>query len=282
MNVEDRREYINQQITLWVGNLRLDAALAAEELGQYSGMQKALLLRNGLLVGAVRHCRLNPRADTRMSILTLITFLADNNDGICRLSVTRMCEIFTRSRESIVTSIASLEEDGQIGVNRSGGMPSCYWPLIPAALAELSANPVWFVDALSTKPKFRSFGTPEEAIAAATQDRSTPLDQSTPPDQYQSGDLTATGQLQSTNRSTLVDALVRNSRAVSLFLTQLLTQGERPARCNRAQRSAKMNTALGGEAAYAESNIFISPSGKLTIGEEFRAELREAFTDSQI
>jgi hypothetical protein len=44
-SIEERREYINQQITLWVGNLRLDAALSAEELGQYSGMQKALLLR---------------------------------------------------------------------------------------------------------------------------------------------------------------------------------------------------------------------------------------------
>src|SRR3954447_11034267 len=97
MSVEERRQHIDQQILLWVGNQRLDAALAAEELGQYSGMQKALLLRNGLLVGAVRHCRLNPRADTRMSILTLITFLADNNDGICRLSVTRMCKIFARS-----------------------------------------------------------------------------------------------------------------------------------------------------------------------------------------
>ena len=123
LSSDQRKLFVREQITLWVGNQRLDAALAAEELGQYSGMQKALLLRNGVLVGAVRHCRLNPRADTRMSILTLITFLADNNDGICRLSITRMCEIFARSRESIVTSIASLEKDGQIGVNRSGGMP---------------------------------------------------------------------------------------------------------------------------------------------------------------
>ena len=107
-SVDERRAEINAAITLWVGNQRLDQALAAEELGRYSGMQKALLLRNGLLVGAIRHCRRNPRADTRMSVLAMITFLADNNDGICRLSVTRMCEIFARSRESIVTSIASL------------------------------------------------------------------------------------------------------------------------------------------------------------------------------
>jgi hypothetical protein len=211
MPVEERKEYINQQITLWVGNLRLDAALTAEELGQYSGMQKALLLRNGLLVGAVRHCRLNPLADTRMSILALITFLADNNEGICYLSVSRMCEIFARSREAITKAIAALEKDGQIGINRKDGMPSCYWPLLPAALAELSANPVWFVDALSTKPKYRLFGSPEEAIEAATADRSSLPDQSRSPDQSRIPD-----QYRSTildhHRSRIVDELVKDRR----------------------------------------------------------------------
>jgi hypothetical protein len=191
LSVEERKEHLKQQITLWVGSLRLDAALSAEELGKYSGMQKALLLRNGLLVGAIRHCRLNPLADTRIPILALITFLADNNDGICSLTITRMCQIFGRSRETIVRSIASLEEDGQIGVNRKGGMPSSYWPLIPAALAELSANPVWFVDALSEKPKpkFRVFGSPQEAIASATEQQSALPDQSGSLDRQQSGRL---------------------------------------------------------------------------------------------
>jgi hypothetical protein len=76
-------------------------------------------------------------------------------------------------------------------------MVNSYWPLIPAALAELSANPVWFVEALSTKPKFRAFGSPEEAIAVATQDRPTRPDQSGRPDHH---------------RSTLVDEPVNPSR----------------------------------------------------------------------
>jgi hypothetical protein len=182
LGTEERRKLIADEITAWVGNLRLDAALSAKELGQYSGMHKALLLRNGLLVGAIRHCRLNPLADTRLSVLTIITFLADNNYGICRLSVTRMCEMFARSREAIVNSITSLEADGQIGVNRKQGMPNCYWPLIPSALAELSANPIWFVDALSHRPKARVFRSVEEAIASAAHDQSSPLDQSSNPD----------------------------------------------------------------------------------------------------
>ena len=45
---------------------------------------------------------------------------------------------------------------------------------------------------------------------------------------------------------------------------------------------AAMMAALGGEVAYAERNITITASGKLTIGEDFRAELRSTFTDEQI
>jgi hypothetical protein len=43
-----------------------------------------------------------------------------------------------------------------------------------------------------------------------------------------------------------------------------------------------MMAVLGGEAAYAERNITVLPSGKLVIGDDFRAELRQAFTDEQI
>jgi hypothetical protein len=44
----------------------------------------------------------------------------------------------------------------------------------------------------------------------------------------------------------------------------------------------EMNLALGGEAAYAELNITVSPSGKLSIGPDYRADLQQAFTDEQI
>ena len=71
-------------------------------------------------------------------------------------------------------------------MSRKDGLLNCYWPLISAALAEMSANPIWFVDALSTKPKSRIFKTPDEAIAVATEDgnlstltdRSTAIDRS--------------------------------------------------------------------------------------------------------
>ena len=203
MTVEEKKAYITQQITLWVGNQRLDQALKAEELGQLSMVEKMVALRNGLIVGCIRHCRLNRRADTRLAILTLITFLADNNDGICYLSVTAMMEIFQRSREAIVNGIKDLEAQGQIGVSRKEGMPSCYWPLIPAALAAMCGNPVWFVNALKTSgPKVHAFHNPQEAVAAAMETRSSGVDQSSGIDRSGAVDR---------NRTTPVDELVKSS-----------------------------------------------------------------------
>ena len=135
---------------------------------------KDLALRNGLLINVIRYCRLNPKADSRLAILTMITFLADNSRGLCRLSTVRMAEIFMRDQRSIHASITALEKDDLIGVNRVTGLPNSYWPKIPGALVEMSANPVWFVDALSTKPKARVYKTQKAAIAAATQEKVTP------------------------------------------------------------------------------------------------------------
>jgi hypothetical protein len=81
VNADERLHYTTSQIQLWVGYLRLDSVLKVEELDQLSMIEKMVSLPNGLIVGAIRHCRLNPRTDSRMSVLTIITFLADNNEA---------------------------------------------------------------------------------------------------------------------------------------------------------------------------------------------------------
>jgi hypothetical protein len=50
----------------------------------------------------------------------------------------------------------------------------------------------------------------------------------------------------------------------------------------RAMDKAAMGAALNPEIAYAERNITVSVSGKLVIGDEFREELRQAFTEEEI
>lgn len=161
MPPDDRRGEFCAAITLWVGNQRLDHALQREELGQLEGLQRVLALRNGLIANCVRFCRQNPRAGAAMAVLTLITFMADNNDGMCRLTVPRMAKIFARNERNIHAAIAVLEKDGLIGVNRVNGLANSYFPLIPAGLDTVGASIAWFADALSDKPKSRVPRTPD-------------------------------------------------------------------------------------------------------------------------
>ena len=40
-----------------------------------------------------------------MPILSLIIYLSDNGDGICRLAITRMMELFDRTRQCAIDNI---------------------------------------------------------------------------------------------------------------------------------------------------------------------------------
>jgi hypothetical protein len=110
-----------------------------------------------------------------------------------------------------VSAIKKFEEQGQIGVTRLGGMPNCYWPLMPAALAKMSGNPVWFVNALrisgpKANDKPRAFGAATRNQSSRV-DQSSGLDQSSRVDQHQSGGVDCVGSepVNSSRRTSLVE-----------------------------------------------------------------------------
>jgi len=124
MSAEDRKVWLHEQITKFVGEKRIEECLSALELGNLSMTEKAVAYRSILIVGSIRHCRMHSRAEVRIPILTLITYLSDNANGTCFLSISNMAKLFDRSRQCIVDNILALEEDGLIGIARIGGMPN--------------------------------------------------------------------------------------------------------------------------------------------------------------
>ena len=89
----------------WVGEKRIEECLSALELGNLSMTEKAVAYRSVLIVGGIKHCRKHQRAEARIPILTLITYLSDNAKGTCFLSISKMQELFDRSRQCIVDNI---------------------------------------------------------------------------------------------------------------------------------------------------------------------------------
>src|SRR5262245_55975588 len=176
MSADERKVWLHEQIRNWVGEKRIEECLSGLELGNLSMTEKAVAYCSVLIVGSIKHCRKHKRAEARIPILTLITYLSDNAKGTCYLALSTMEELFDRSRQCIIDNIVGLEEDGLIGVARVDGMVNCYWPRIPTALKEMSPNPVWVINALTTVPKARIFGTVGDAIAAATENQSSGVD----------------------------------------------------------------------------------------------------------
>src|SRR5262245_16731377 len=157
----EKQKQFCEAITLWVGNQRLGEAMRREELGKLEGLQRALALRNGTIVNLILLCRLHPQESCRSAVHALITFMADNNEGICWLTVRRIAQLLSRARRSIKEAISVLEKDGLLGVKRANGLANSYWPLIPCGMATVGASVTWFADALSDRPVARVTITPD-------------------------------------------------------------------------------------------------------------------------
>jgi len=242
MSADDRKVWLHEQIRKWVGEKRIEECLSALELGNLSMTEKAVAYRSVLIIGGIKHCRMHKRVEARIPILTLITYLSDNAKGTCFLSIAKMAALFDRSRQCIIDNILALEGDGLIGAARVDGMLNCYWPRIPAALKDMSPNPAWVIEVLTTPKKARIFGSINKAIAAAIHqsgNQSSTVDQSSGLDGYQSIELDhnrssgvdPTSQVQPGNQSSLAGVPVKSSTdsISSLHLTP--SQGERSG-CN--------------------------------------------------
>src|SRR4051812_25947075 len=101
MSADDRKAWAHDQINNWCTSKRIDEALSTAELGNLSHTQKAVAYRSVLIIGSIKHCRANARAEARIPILTLITYLSDNAKGACYLSISKMQELFQRSRQCV-------------------------------------------------------------------------------------------------------------------------------------------------------------------------------------
>lgn len=295
-DMPDRRESFCDVITAWVGEQRLAQAMAREELAQLEGLQRALALRNGVMLNLIRLCRINSRESCKSAVMALITFMSDNNDGLCRLSVKRMSQIFGRDARSIHTAIATLEADGLVGVNRLSGLANSYWPLIPRGMATANASVVWFADALSdaprhgrpaaVKPLKTSVGgfpdkTPED-VCGWFSEKPLKTSAKTPEDVCHSISLIESTKGRGGPETTTASTVRTTTTTRKEPKYQELTLQPKPPHVRNTNGQREMTIALGGEAAYAELNITITASGALRISPDLRNELREVFSEEQI
>jgi hypothetical protein len=103
-----------------------------------------------------------------MSLFNIIAFLTDNGQGICHLSVAKLCKLLQRHRDTILENLGALEKDGLIIIYRKAGMMNRYTIAYPRGLAEIGPNVGMVLDAFLESPKPRVWTSAEDAIASAT------------------------------------------------------------------------------------------------------------------
>ena len=150
-NSDNKDEYI-EALRLWVSSARLNEAMERKELAQLEGIHRLIVLAKGLLPNIIRLCRRAKRADTRMGVLAIVHLCADNDDGLCRLSVARFGQLLCRKDASVHEALSDLEAGGEIHIEHSPNGNS-YWPRIPIGISHINPSMGWLVDGLSDKPR---------------------------------------------------------------------------------------------------------------------------------
>ena len=150
-------------ILQFVENRRLEETLGQGELASLASGPRFFTLMKGMLPNIVHLFRRSSRADTKLGVLVLIHFCADNGDGLCRLSVARFAQILSRDPRNVQRAIEDLEEGGEIGVHHSA-LGNSYWPKIARAVLDTSPCLGWFINAFSDGPA--PFGRPRKPYGA--------------------------------------------------------------------------------------------------------------------
>lgn len=131
-------------------------------LGDMRPVERRQALLYGLAAGAIRRCRLDPRADPAEAVAAIIACLADNTDGACSASVARIARVLNRTEKRIWAALARLADDGRIVSERRRGRgghegSALRWLAVPTAVTNL-ASPAWILDALAEQPASRRSG----------------------------------------------------------------------------------------------------------------------------
>src|SRR5689334_14065018 len=109
-SIQARRAIFDGLITAWVKDRRAEEALSRKELANLDSLGRLFAQRHSLIDNIGHFYARSPRADVATGILALVTFLADNNEGCCTLSVPRMAKFFARDERRISDAIRRLKD----------------------------------------------------------------------------------------------------------------------------------------------------------------------------
>lgn len=146
-DLSDRRAIFIHEIELWSRNRREVDRLSRERLAGLQGFERLLALRQSLLDNIALYYEKHGNADAAPGVLALVTYLSDNREGCCTLSVERIAAFLSRDQRRIRDAVARLEQAGCISVERRAGATSRAVPWVHHWFGSSEDPLIWIVDA---------------------------------------------------------------------------------------------------------------------------------------
>lgn len=128
----------------WIAEKR--DALSREEIGKMEAFDRVDAHRKAYLIGLSQYYRDNPRADVAPGVFAIVTFLSDNEAGVCTVAQANIGKVLGRSRTAIAEASARLTKSGLIEVTPKRAISS---PVIPRAVTASYNHLAWLIEALA-------------------------------------------------------------------------------------------------------------------------------------
>ncbi len=139
------KEQFTDAICLWCKTRNADEVLSREEIGRMQKFDRVDAQRKSLIINLSNFYRDHPRADVAPGVLTLVTFLSDNEKGACQMSQAQMAAVLHRTRTTIAEAVSRLKTSGLMASVNGKAMS---FPAIPRAVAASYNHMIWATDAL--------------------------------------------------------------------------------------------------------------------------------------
>jgi hypothetical protein len=271
---------------------RLEDTFSPKELGALSSSDRIVALKHGLLDNYRVIYALHPNLDVLPGVVLFVSIFSDHGgiyDGAGRClappgcstyAMRLMAKFFSRSERAIRAALNRAVQVGSLHRHKPLGGKYCHWPVVFRSILDPASSPAWFVDA-------------SLPVAGNNTGSLLPVRRATTPE----ASFDNTGSLLPVRQAGTPEVGIQDHRKPddNVFPRENILEREPPFRetsrlqpepPNGKQQDVAWVQTLNPDAAarkaFAVSQVTVSNTGKVTIGPEFRAALREDFTDSQI
>lgn len=290
------KEEYTAAIRMWCVDRSLSNALSREEIGAMRAFDRVDAQRKALLLNLSHYYRTHRQADVAPGVAAAIHLMSDNDKGAAQISQKALGDFFGRSRSAIADAYERLRNDEIIVTGR--GRYAAPYPVIPRAVTTGYNHLAWMVSAVCAPEA--NVNCPEGQDNCQLSGEPLQLDQSSggslqlKPVNCPASDVSIVGAAPTPihydtslkEKGAREGSIAKVATAVAATFAATLPLAaaphpveqvvDAPAECWQTPK-AKMAAGLNSMEAKLQRQIWMTPSGRVEVAGDFKAELEREF-----